>query len=62
MSRLHARRGGGRERVDVAPGKRSLQRRELAVLGPEVVAPVADAVRLIDREVVDARTLQVRNE
>ena len=31
-------------------GKRSRSTFELAVLGPEVVAPLRDAVRLVDRE------------
>ena len=37
------------------PGKRSREHRELQVLGPEVVAPLRHAVRLVDREQRDAR-------
>ena len=39
--------------MHVASGKRSLQHRQLAILGPEVVAPLADAVRLVNGKPLD---------
>ena len=44
----HLLGGGGGEGVDRRLGKRRAQPAELAVLRPEVVAPVADAVRFVD--------------
>ena len=46
----YLRRRGGRVGVDGRPGKRLPQDPELAILRPEVMPPLADAVRLIDRE------------
>ena len=43
-------------------GKRSRKARELPVLGPEVVAPFADAMRLVDRDQVDVPALQLGEE
>ena len=40
--------GRCRERVEARVRPAVAQRRELAVLGPEVMAPLADAVRLVD--------------
>ena len=50
----HAWRGRGRECVDGDIGKRGAQGAQQAVLGPEVVAPVADAVRFVDGDEPDA--------
>ncbi len=46
----NARRRGRGECVDARAGKTLLQRRQLPVLGAEVVTPVADAVRLVHGE------------
>ena len=46
----HAARGGGRQRNDRHFWKTPAQFGQLAVLRPEVVTPLADAMRLIDRE------------
>src|SRR4029078_678690 len=37
-------------------------RRELQIVGPEVVAPLRDAVRLVDREQRDLRRTELRQE
>ena len=62
---LHPGRGGGGERhdrrVDETAAERPLRVAESAehpVLGAEVVAPLADAVRLIDGEAGDVKLLQ----
>src|SRR5262249_45203992 len=46
----HAPGGRRRERVKARVRPAIAQRRELAILGPEIVAPLADAVRLVDRD------------
>ena len=46
----HAGRGGRGEGVDADVRKSLAEQGELAVLGTEVVAPLADAVSLVDRE------------
>jgi hypothetical protein len=46
----HAWGGGRGERVHADPGQGALELRELAVLGTEVVAPLADAVGLVDHD------------
>jgi hypothetical protein len=46
----HLRRRGGGVRVDREAGERGAQHPELAVLRPEVVPPLADAVRFVHRE------------
>ena len=57
MSSAHARGGGGRERVNADARQKSSRRRaELPVLGPEIVAPLADAMRLVDGDEADAGT------
>ena len=48
MSRRTRGGGGGGEGVQADAGKQLAQPAELPVLGPEVVAPLADAVRLVD--------------
>ena len=54
--------GGGGVGVEAHLRQRRAQRAELAVLRPEVVAPVADAVRLVDRhEAERAGGLQPRH-
>ena len=50
ISRARVRVGGGGERDARHAGKRVAQHRELQVLGPEVVAPLRHAVRLVDRK------------
>ena len=49
-----ARGGRGGERVDRDTGERRAQPAQLAVLGPEVVSPVADAVGFVDGDEPDA--------
>ena len=48
------RRGVGVQADTAASDSRS--RAELPVLGPEIVPPLADAVRLVDRDEADRRT------
>jgi hypothetical protein len=50
----HAAGRGRGEGVQADAGKARSQRAELAVLRTEVVAPLADAVRLVDGDVRDA--------
>src|SRR5205823_9964777 len=50
----HALGGGRRVRVKARVWQALAKRGELAVLRPEVVTPLADAVRLVDREALDA--------
>ena len=57
-----ARGGGGRVRVHAHAGQQLAQASELAVLGPEVVPPLADAVRLVDRDEADAARRQKGEE
>ena len=52
------RRGGSGEGVDARRRETVAEERELAVLGPEVVAPLADAVGLVDRDEPDTPLLQ----
>ena len=52
-------RGGG-ERDARHAGIALVQHRELEVLGPEVVAPLRDAVRLVDGEERDAQAVEQR--
>ena len=54
----HALRGRGGERVQRRLRKELPQLAELAVFGTEVVAPLADAVRFIDRERRHARAAE----
>jgi hypothetical protein len=54
----HALRGGRREGVKRYLGKILAQPSQLPVLGPEVVAPLADAVGLVDRDEAHAGLLQ----
>ena len=46
----HRRRGGGGEREDRRAAERLGRRAQPQVVGPEVVAPLGDAVRLVDHE------------
>ena len=55
-------RGGGGERVQADVGEQRPQATELAVFRTEVVAPLADAVRLVDRHEVHAAASQHREE
>ena len=57
-----ARRRGGGVRVQADAGKQLAQPPELAVLGPEVVAPLADAVRFVDGDEADADRRQQRQK
>jgi hypothetical protein len=52
------RRGGGREGMDACRRKPFAQQGELTVLRAEIVAPLADAVGLVDREACDAHAGQ----
>ena len=54
----HVLVGGGGESLQRHERRAAAQLAELAVLGPEIVAPVADAVRLVDRD----RRQAARNE
>ena len=58
----HLLRRRGRIRVHRGLGELLVQHAELPVLGPEVVAPVADAVRLVDGERAHLRLAQERAE
>src|SRR5207237_865233 len=54
----HLRGGGGGVGVDAGAGEELAQPAELAVFGAKVVAPVADAVGLVDGEGAHADRLQ----
>ena len=58
MSRAHPVGRGGGERMQRRRRGTPRAASELPVLGPEVVAPVADAVRLVDRDDADAALLE----
>ena len=58
MSRADALGRRRRERVERHAGKVVAQPAELPVLGPEIVAPLADAVRFVDRDEPHAGLLQ----
>ena len=49
----HARGGGGRVRVHADAGQPLAEPRQLTVLRPEVVPPLADAVRLVNGNEAD---------
>ena len=55
-ARLRVRGGGERDARHA--GEALVQHRELQVLGPEIVAPLRHAVRLVDREQCDLAALQ----
>ena len=55
----HALGGGGRERHERDLREAVAELGNLAILGSEVVAPLADAVGLVDGEEVHAPALQV---
>ena len=59
---LHARRGRGGVGVKRRAGKRLAQPGQLPVLRPEVVAPLADAMRFVDGDVGDAACAHQRAE
>ena len=50
--------GGGGQRDARHVGKLLVQHRQLDVLGPEIVAPLRDAMRLVDGEQRDLRGLE----
>ena len=50
-----ARGRGGGERVEAGRRQRLAQARQLAVLRPEIVSPLADAVGFVDRDETDRR-------
>ena len=50
--------GGGGERDARHRGIALVQQRQAEVLGPEIVAPLRNAVRLVDREQGDARAIE----
>ena len=52
------RRGGGGERQDALGADVARGLGQLQVVGAEVVAPLGDAVRLVDREERDRRALE----
>ncbi len=58
MSRADALGGGGGERMERRGRKVVAQTSELPILGPEIVAPLADAVRLVDGDEPHADLLQ----
>ena len=58
----HARRGRGGGRHERARAERPGGVREAEVVGPEVVAPLRDAVRLVDHEQPDARGAEALHE
>ena len=58
----HAAGGGGRERHDRHAGKQLAQGGNLAVFGAEIMAPFADAMRLVNGEEGDVPLLQVVEE
>ena len=58
----HLRRGGGREGVHGRIGERLSQFRKAAIFGAEVVAPLADAVRLVDAQAAHASASQHARE
>ena len=57
-----ARGGRGRVGVQADAWQETLQSSELSVLRPEVVAPLADAVRFVHRDEADARRREERQE
>ena len=58
----HPRVGGGGERDDGRVADAGADAAEVAVAGPEVVAPLGDAVRLIDGQQVHMEAAQGRRE
>ena len=58
----HLPRRGRGVRVNRGVSELVPQQRELAIFRPEIVAPVADAMRLVDRERLRAHPLQQRAE
>ena len=54
--------GGGRQRHTRHVRKLLVQQRQRAVLGPEVVAPLADAVRLVDGKETEQAALVQRGQ
>jgi hypothetical protein len=60
--RAHGRRGGRGVRLDRELGVLAPHEPDLAVLGPEVVAPVADAVRFVDDERREPRREELGEE
>jgi hypothetical protein len=48
--------------MDADAGQQLAQAAELAVLRPEVMPPLADAVRFVDRDEADAACRQEREE
>ena len=58
----HARRRGRRVGVQADAGKKLPQPAELAILGPEVVAPLADAVRFVNGDEADVNRRQHRQK
>ena len=53
---------GRREREHALGAELACARRELQIVGAEVVAPLRDAVRLVDREQRDLRLAELREE
>ena len=62
MSATTAGRGGGRERQHALGAELARPRGQLEVVGPEVVPPLGDAVRLVDREQRDRRLGELGEE
>ena len=58
----HPAGGGGGERVQGRAGEVVPEPRELSVLGAELVPPLADAMRLVDRDEADAPRPEPRPE
>ena len=58
----HARRRGRRVGVQADAGEELTQPPELAILGPEVVPPLADAVRFVHRDEADVDGRQHRQK
>ena len=58
----HALRGGGRQGHEGHLGKMRAQIGNLAVFRPEIVAPFADAMRLVNGDQAHVPALQIRQE